>query len=145
MKLNGFTLAAIGLVFVAACHTTKKTNTPVATQPVNPPATVTTATSNATAMATKRPANGIYEPGSTELTAIQTTYANASMAQLMEGYHLYTAGACVKCHEAKNIYRRGNNEWKGIIDEMADKAHINDVQKDAVYKYVMSIKATQPK
>jgi hypothetical protein len=31
------------------------------------------------------------------------------------------------------------------VDEMAIKAKISNEQKDAVYKYVMAIKATQPK
>ena len=67
------------------------------------------------------------------------------MDKLKEGHTLYTAGACINCHNAKNIYRYNEEQWKGIIDNMAIKAHINDTQKDAVYKYVLAIKATQNK
>jgi mono/diheme cytochrome c family protein len=88
---------------------------------------------------------GKQEPGNNELLAIQSQYKDATLAQLQEGHTLYTAGACIKCHGAGNIYKHETAQWKGIIDEMANKAHLTAEQKDAVYKYVLAIKATQPK
>lgn len=66
------------------------------------------------------------------------------MATLQKGYSIYT-GACTNCHGTKNIYKHNENEWKEIIDDMALKAALNADQKDAVYMYVLSIKATQVK
>ena len=89
--------------------------------------------------------DGIYDPGEQELAAIQIQHKDASLAQLKEGYQLYSKTACVGCHEAKNIYKRPLERWKDIVDDMAMKAQITETQKDAVYKYVLAIKATQPK
>jgi hypothetical protein len=44
-----------------------------------------------------------------------------------------------------NIYIHNETDWKTIIEDMAQKANISESQKDAVYKYVLSIKSTQSK
>ena len=134
-------LLAIALIFVAACNSHKKNAiTTVTSTPVTTPTTSITASVNT---APAKPANGVYAPGEAELTAIKVQYNDISLNKLMEGYSIYTEGACIKCHGAKNIYKRGVEQWKGIIDDMAEKARISDAQKDAVYKYVLAIKATQ--
>ena len=120
----------------AACSVSNKTKT------VTPNPPVTEMQTSLPPFLT--PANGIYAPGSEELTAIQKQFAATTPEQLKEGYVLYTVGACINCHEAKNIYKRGVEHWKNIIDNMAPMAKLSDTQKDAVYKYVLAIKATQP-
>jgi hypothetical protein len=87
--------------------------------------------------------NGIYAPGNDELAAIQLQFHDATLGQLNEGYSIYTEGACIKCHHANNIYNYTEVKWKALIDEMAPLAQLSGVEKDAVYKYVLSIKATQ--
>ncbi|MGV3632336.1 MAG: hypothetical protein ACO1O6_14100 [Bacteroidota bacterium] len=94
---------------------------------------------------TAKPEDGIYEPGQDELKAVRAQMKDATMDQLKEGYALYSQGACTKCHSPKNIYKREVSEWPGIIDRMAEKAKISAHEKDAVFKYVMAIKASQPK
>ncbi len=79
------------------------------------------------------------------LQAGQRIAAGHFPEKLKQGHAIYTAGACIKCHEAMSIYHFGETRWKDIIDDMAQKALIGDEQKDAVYKYVLAIKATQPK
>ncbi len=103
------------------------------------------ATTNTTAAAEKTVSTtGIFAPTEEQLTAVKSMYANATLAELTEGHKIYT-GVCTKCHGAKNIYKRAESEWMHIIDDMAPKAHISDVEKDQLTKYVMSIKASQPK
>jgi hypothetical protein len=87
---------------------------------------------------------GIYPPGKDELVAIQVHFSDATKEQLAEGYSTYTEGACIKCHQAKNIYNYTETSWKGIIDDMARMANISADQKQAVYRYVLSIKGTEP-
>lgn len=87
---------------------------------------------------------GIFAPGEEELTAIKTKFPEATLPVLTEGHSIYT-GVCTNCHNAKSIYRISEDKWPSIIDEMASKAKITDSQKDALTKYVFSIKATQPK
>jgi len=84
-------------------------------------------------------------PGNEELTAIQVQYKDVTLEKLNEGHAIYTQGACINCHGAKNIYWFGEAQWKEIIEDMAQRSNISDVQKDAVCKYVLAIKATQPK
>lgn len=86
----------------------------------------------------------IYAPGAAELTVIKLKYSEATMVQLNEGYTIYTKGACTKCHEVENIYKFTEMRWLKIIDVMAPKAYLNSTQKDAVLKYVLAVKATQP-
>ena len=76
--------------------------------------------------------------------SVQSKYAGTSMQVLTDGYKLYTS-VCTNCHDAKNIYREPEQLWPGIIDAMAQKASLTAVQKDAVLRYVMSVKAVQKK
>jgi cytochrome c551/c552 len=89
------------------------------------------------------PLNGVYAPGIAELRAIQVQYKTVTSHQLNEGYNIYTKGACINCHNPNGIYQFTETKWKIIIDSMAPKAELSDKEKDAVYKYVLSIKAAQ--
>ena len=90
-----------------------------------------------------KPASSVYEPVTKELAAIQTKYKDASLYQLQLGHAIYTQGACLKCHGIIEIYPYSEDRWKGIVDTMAMRSQLSAEYKDAVYKYVLSIKATQ--
>lgn len=125
-------ILVISCIFLSACRTTtKQTSSTVLPTPPYPLVYVT-------------PSIGIYPPGKDELAAIQVQYPEITQKQLTEGYSIYTEGACIRCHQAKNIYNYTEISWKSIIDEMARMANISVEQKDAVYKFVLSIKAVQP-
>jgi hypothetical protein len=156
MKIIPMTLVISAAMIIAACSASKKSTKPAAAPtPASTSATGTSTASSAPASTTAvtapasflvaKSSNGIYAPGNDELLAIQSQYGDATMEQLKEGHFIYTEGACVKCHGAMNIYRRGEARWKEIIDDMAQRARLPDSQKDAVYKYVLAIKAMQPK
>ncbi|MBP6072678.1 MAG: hypothetical protein KA488_05060 [Flavobacterium sp.] len=108
-----------------------------ATSPPPPPPAPT--------VAVEKPDNGVHEPTQKEYLAIQEKYINVSLDQLKEGYKIYSQGACINCHEAKNIYKRSDEKWGHILDDMAEKARLSDSEKDAVTKYVFAIKAGQSK
>lgn len=135
MKISATTFIFLSASLIVACSTSKKTATTAMVPASKPDAPMVAA----------KPNNGIFEPGNDELMAIQAQYKETTLAQLKEGYTVYTIGACVGCHDAKNIYKRPTAQWKGIIDEMAEKANLSPTAKEAVYKYVLAIKATQPK
>lgn len=82
-------------------------------------------------------------PGEAELTAIQVKYPDATAAQLTEGHTIYT-GACTNCHGQKNIFKRSEASWLHEIDDMSPKAKLTAEQKDALTKYILAMKATQP-
>lgn len=135
------TLIIVSALLIVACNTSKK-NATTAAPPT--PVSAGTNTVSASPILLARSADGIYPPGNAELTAIQVNYKEVTMEKLKEGHELYTSGACINCHNAKNIYRYPVGQWIGIIEDMAQKAQITDAQKDAVTKYVLAIKATQP-
>lgn len=116
-----------------ACHTSKKTGSAPAPTP---------AVSD-TKPLVSRPANGIYPPGQEELAAIQARFRDASLDQLKKGHMIYSLGACIQCHKAMNIYQRSEAQWAGILEDMAQRAGITAEQKDAVYKYILAVKAVK--
>ena len=87
-----------------------------------------------------KPSSGIYEPDSLALDAVKLRYTDINLKKLQEGYIIYAYGPCINCHNAKNIYQFDEKQWGKIIDEMAVAAKISESQKDAVFKYVLSIK-----
>lgn len=147
MKAARLPFIVIFTVLIAACSAAKKraaATAAVPAPPVPPVSSAPVAPASANAPLSKpKPANGVYAPGSEELTAIQANYKEVTMAQLQKGHMLYTAGACTQCHNPKNIYHHDATQWKYIVDDMAEKANLSAADKDAVYKYVLSIKATQ--
>lgn len=146
--MNKTTLFLMSVAFAAAvaCKTTKKAPAPeTAKAPAAAPVAAPSApTAEITMGPMTKPSTGIFAPGVEQLTAIQTKFNEVSLEQLNEGYTLYTKGACINCHSAKNIYKRSESDWKHIIDDMSLKAKLTDSQKSSVFKYVLSIKATQP-
>lgn len=118
MKLQIIAIVSVFGLFIFACSSSKK------------------ATSSTTAAVS-------LTPGDAELKAIQVKYADVSMQTLNDGYAIYS-GPCTKCHGQKDIFSRSEQSWKHEIDEMAPKAKITDVQKDALWKYVLAMKATHP-
>lgn len=118
-----------------ACSTTTQTVTSSATPTVAPAAPVATTT--------EKPDNGVHEATQKEYEAAQVKYNDVTTEQLKEGYKIYVQGACINCHEAKNIYKRSEEKWVHILDDMAEKAALSAVEKAAVTRYVFAIKAGQ--
>ncbi len=118
IKLITFSLAAL---IVVSCSTSKKTTTPT--------------------VATVSKPNII--PGDAELTAIKAKFPDVTAQILSEGYSIYT-GACTNCHGQKNIFKRSEASWMHEIDDMSPKAKLTAAQKDALTKYILAMKATQP-
>ena len=91
-----------------------------------------------------KPPARIYKPTEASVAAIQTYFGEVKFETLMEGFTIFTSGACIKCHAANDINYYGELRWRKIIDDMAPKAYLTVAQKDAVLKYVIAIKhATQ--
>jgi mono/diheme cytochrome c family protein len=136
IKITFFSILAISSL---GCHSTKKS---IASTPAS---TTTPVPSNSNPFPLVLPVEGSPAPGNEELIAIQKQYQDITLEKLKEGHTIYTAGACINCHGAAPIQQYGETQWKTIIDDMAQRANISEAQKDAVYKYVLSIKATQTK
>lgn len=140
-------LISASVIVLVSCHGTKKGSTtqtassnPPATTPTPPPApTVTVAAEPTTAPLLVR--NGIV-PGDLELQAIKQKYPETTAQNLTNGHELYI-GTCTDCHRKKNIFAYSESKWKEIIDDMAPRSRLNAQQTDDLYKYVLSMKATQ--
>jgi hypothetical protein len=138
MKPIAISFAAFAILSVAACNIFKKAPKP-APVPPSPPVTPTPRIAPSV-----RSSDGVFVPGNAELLALQATNKEVTMQVLLEGHTLYT-GVCKNCHSPKSIYSRPEAAWPDILTAMAREASITDKQKDAIYKYVLAIKATQPK
>ena len=90
----------------------------------------------------KTPAPNII-PGDAQVTAIKVKYPDVTLSTLTEGHSIYI-GACTNCHGQKNIFKRSEASWLHEIDDMSPKAKLTDAQKDALTKYILAMKATQP-
>ena len=117
MTISKISIVASLAIVMAACGSSKKSSTPSATAPS-------------------------IIPGEAQLTAIKAKYPDATAEQLSEGYSIYT-GACTNCHGQKNIFKRSEASWLHEIDDMSPKAKLTASQKDALTKYILSMKATQ--
>jgi hypothetical protein len=145
MRIIQKPVIALAIILISIACKSKKNS--ASTANATPASTATSAapTSTNSVMFPARLPEGVYVPGNNELAAMQSVYGDVTLEKLKEGYALYTGSECMACHKPKSIYKREEARWKGIIDDMAKKAKISDTQKDAVYKYVLAIKATQPK
>lgn len=122
-----------------ACQHQKKT---VAPKQESTPASVVTSPVIGPSVSST-PANGVYTPTEREHAAIQTQYPNTSLEMLKQGYVIYT-GACTNCHEAKSVYQYTDSDWGSIMTDMAMRARLTDSEKEAVWKFVMAARATNP-
>ena len=73
------------------------------------------------------------------VTAGKTKFPDLTLDILKKGQAIYN-GACTNCHKAKSIVKRDEQEWVGILDKMSPKAKLLAEEKDAVWKYIMSVK-----
>lgn len=137
-------LIPLTTLLVLACHTSKKSTT-ATPSPAPPPTAVVTPTIASAPVVVAKPANGIYEPGAEELAAIQARHADITLDKLKQGYVLYAQSACISCHPAQSIYAYDEFKWNMIINDMGYRAKLTTEQKDAILKYVLAIKSTQPK
>ncbi|MCZ2083771.1 MAG: cytochrome C [Flavobacteriales bacterium] len=48
--------------------------------------------------------------------------------------------SCGKCHDLPNPADHNAQDWVGIMNSMAPKAHLNDAQHQMVYDYIVSVK-----
>lgn len=117
MTISKISIVASLAIVMAACGSSKKSSTPSAAAPS-------------------------IIPGEAQLTAIKAKYPDATAEQLKEGHSIYI-GACTNCHGQKNIFKRSEASWLHEIDDMSPKAKLTASQKDALTKYILSMKATQ--
>lgn len=139
MKSISLSLIVLPALLLLTCKSTKQN-----TASTIPPAAPVTPAAPAPGIMI-RSADGIYAPGEVELTAYQPYKKDVTLDKLSKGYSLYAQSACVQCHQAKNIYDIKVTDWKGILDDMAQKANISAEQKEAIFDYVMAIKTVKLK
>lgn len=137
-------LISASVIVLVSCHGTKKGST-TQTASSNPPATAPTPTPTVvTETVSAAPLllrNGIV-PTDLELQAIKQKYPETTAQNLANGHELYI-GTCTDCHRKKNIFAYSESRWKEIVDDMAPRSKLNVQQTDDLYKYVLSMKATQ--
>ncbi|HWY38084.1 MAG TPA: hypothetical protein VNY73_05965 [Bacteroidia bacterium] len=101
--------------------------------------TAKSTTAAASATGTKTATGPLTDPNDVMVTAAKTKFPDVTLDALKKGHSIYH-GACTRCHGAKNIVKRDEKEWVGILDDMAPKAKLSAEEKDAVWKYIMGVK-----
>lgn len=48
--------------------------------------------------------------------------------------------SCAKCHDLPNPTDHSAQDWVGLMNSMAPKARLNDLQHEMVYDYIVSVK-----
>jgi cytochrome c5 len=79
-----------------------------------------------------------------QLVFAQTRWPDATTAQLVEGKSIME-NQCVKCHGEKKIANYTEEKWEKEISKMAPKAKINDIQKENLRRYVLTMKGLETK
>ncbi|MGZ3863585.1 MAG: c-type cytochrome [Bacteroidia bacterium] len=94
-----------------------------------------------TPKATKSPAaKPVVDPNESLIRASKTRFPDITADKLNQGRSIYYGGACVNCHGAKNISNWDEEQWSKILDNMAKEAKLTPVEKDAVWKFIISVK-----
>lgn len=117
MTISKISIIALTAIIMAACGSSKKTSAPSAAAPS-------------------------IIPGDAQLTAIKAKYPDATAEQLKQGHSIFI-GACTNCHGQYNIFKRSEASWLHEIDDMSPKANLTAVEKDALTKYILAMKAAQ--
>ncbi len=133
-------VVSVSVAFFVSCHTSKKSTT-TQTAATSPASTPTITVAAAPTITTSAVRNGII-PGELELQAIQAKYPDVTAQALSNGHELYI-GKCTDCHRKKNIFAFSEDKWKDIIADMAPRSSLTAKETDDLYKYVLSMKATQ--
>ena len=113
-KLN---LSFLGLVLILGACSPKAKKSTTATAPVAPAA----------------------DSFEANVTAAKTKFPDVTIDVIKQGHAIYY-GACTRCHGPKDIERRDEKEWVGIMDDMVPKAKLTPEERDATWKYIMSVK-----
>jgi|APLak6261675434_1056106.scaffolds.fasta_scaffold29371_1 mono/diheme cytochrome c family protein len=117
MTISKISIIALTAIIMAACGSSKKSSAPSAAAPS-------------------------IIPGDAQLTAIKAKYPDATAEQLKQGHSIFI-GACTNCHGQYNIFKRSEASWLHEIDDMSPKANLTAVEKDALTKYILAMKAAQ--
>ncbi|HVM32004.1 MAG TPA: cytochrome c [bacterium] len=80
---------------------------------------------------------GVPGPSAEILSRAQARWPGTTQADLVEGRGLYVehCAACHDLHDASDLSPAG---WERIMARMQKKAHIDDVTKDRILKYLES-------
>ncbi|HEX5064445.1 MAG TPA: hypothetical protein VFV99_33950 [Kofleriaceae bacterium] len=76
-----------------------------------------------------------------QVTASDAERANVELAELQQGRKLLL-GKCAGCHKTPMPNDHTRAEWPKMLDEMADRAKLDTMQRSLIEKYlvVMSVR-----
>jgi hypothetical protein len=76
------------------------------------------------------------------ITPDDTTYASSrwtgsTQEELQKGFNIYT-NKCNECHKIFSPDKFSVKKWEHEIEDMAPKAKLTDIEKEQLYRYIMS-------
>lgn len=81
----------------------------------------------------------VFTSCSPTMKPVENAKPLAEKSELAEGKNIFTT-SCAKCHDLPNPTEHSSEEWVGIMNSMAPKAKLTEVQYQWVYDYVVSVK-----
>jgi cytochrome c5 len=85
----------------------------------------------------EKPVAVVNEVNPVLMAAAEKRFPGIKAADITEGQRLYY-GRCGNCHSTPEITSESEQKWPKIMDWMAPKANMDDVQKQKTLQYVLS-------
>lgn len=121
MRTINYFGAAVILLAMAYCKSTKTSTTSASTTP-----------------AETKPAVA-FTPSDKQLQVAQTRWANTTSEELVQGYSIYTS-KCNKCHQLYDILEFGEKKWIHEIADMSPKAELSKEETAKLTKHILSFR-----
>ena len=87
---------------------------------------------------TKKSSIANTKPNEAQLSVVTAKVPGTTLSELNKGHEIYY-GACTNCHGPKDVTKFNEEQLKSVIDKMAPKARLTAEEKDAVWKYALSV------
>ena len=113
MKKIKYPIIALGLLFLAYCKTTKKSEAPPS------------------------PLKEAYVPSVKQLEVVEKRWPSTSPDDIKMGQSIFVT-KCTECHQAYEITGFSEKKWLHEIEDMSPKAKLTAVEKLQLTKHILS-------
>jgi mono/diheme cytochrome c family protein len=79
-------------------------------------------------------------PTVTDVDRARTDFPDVTLEDLEKGRELYLA-KCGACHRLKAPSELAPSAWPHAVADMADEAHLDDDERDAIVRYLVTMSA----
>jgi mono/diheme cytochrome c family protein len=77
-------------------------------------------------------------PTGPDAVRARATWPDASLAELSRGRDLLRSH-CAACHQVPAPRSHAAVAWPGLVDKMAERAHLNDEERELIVRYLVTM------